>query len=157
MRLVATLGLCFAVVLGLPALAQDTPADNMDVLVQKIKADKKLLVADNMGLTETEAKAFWPVYDAYQNDLTKINERLGKAIKTYADAYDAGSVPDATATALLNEYLAIEDAELKLKRDYLPKLNAALPGAKVARYYQIEAKIRAAIKYEMAEGIPLVK
>ena len=156
MKLVAAFGLCLAFALGMPVLAQDKPADNMDVLLQKIKADKKLVVADNMGLTETEAKAFWPVYDAYQSDLMKLNARIGKAITSYADAYNAGAIPDAKATELLNESLAIEDAELKLKRDYLPKLGAVLPGAKVARYYQIESKIRAAIKFEMAAGIPLV-
>ena len=156
MKLAAALGLCLAVALATPVLAQDKPADNMDVLLQKIKADKKLVVADNMGLTETEAKAFWPVYDAYQSDLMKLNARIGKAITSYADAYNAGAIPDAKATELLNESLAIEDAELKLKRDYLPKLGAVLPGAKVARYYQIESKIRAAIKFEMAAGIPLV-
>ena len=45
-------------------LAQDRPADNMKIVLEKIKADKKLLVADNMQLTEAEAKTFWPVYEA---------------------------------------------------------------------------------------------
>jgi hypothetical protein len=49
--------------------AQEKPANNMQILAEKIKADKKLVVANNMGLTESEAKAFWPIYDAYQNDL----------------------------------------------------------------------------------------
>ena len=51
-----------------PALAQsasvDKPADNMQILRDKIKADKKLVVAANMKLTESEAKGFWPVYEA---------------------------------------------------------------------------------------------
>ncbi len=49
--------------LSLPALAEDKPADNMEILRDKLKADKKLLVAANMGLTESEAKDFWPIYD----------------------------------------------------------------------------------------------
>ena len=49
--------------------AQDKPADNMQILRDKIRADKKLVVATNMELTESEAKGFWPVYDAYQKDL----------------------------------------------------------------------------------------
>jgi hypothetical protein len=43
---------------SLPALAQDEPADNMQLVRDKIKADKKLFVAQAMGLTESEAKAF---------------------------------------------------------------------------------------------------
>ena len=54
-------------------MAQDKPADNMQILREKIKADKKLLVATNMQLTEAEAKNFWPIYEDYQKDLQKIN------------------------------------------------------------------------------------
>jgi hypothetical protein len=129
----------------------------MEILRQKIKADKKLVVAANMQLTEKEAKAFWPVYDAYQKDLKGVNERLVKVIKAYAAAYNKGPVADATAKTLMNDYLGVEDAELKLKRAYVPKLEKVLPGAKVARYMQIENKIRAIIKYELTAEIPLVE
>jgi hypothetical protein len=142
-----------AVLAVMPAMAQD----NMQILRDKIKADKKLVVAANMGLTESEAKGFWPVYEAYQKDLQKVNERLGKLILDYANAYNKGPVPNATAKKLLGEMLAVEDAELKLKRAYVPKLEKALPGWKVARYLQIENKIRAIVRYEIAAEVPLVE
>ena len=56
----------------------------MDLVREKVRADKKLLVGANMALTETEAKAFWPVYDAYQADLAKLNQRTVKMISDYA-------------------------------------------------------------------------
>ena len=65
--------------------AQDKPADNMQILRDKIKADKKLVVATNMELTESEAKGFWPIYEQYQKELQKINQRLGKVLESYAD------------------------------------------------------------------------
>jgi hypothetical protein len=109
-----------------------------------------------MQLTDAETKAFWPIYDAYQNDLKAINERLGNAILAYADAYKAGPISDATAKKFIDEAIAIDDAEAKLRKDYAAKLTAAIPAAKAARYLQIESKIRAAIRYEMAAAIPLV-
>lgn len=133
-----------------------TATSNMEILRQKVKADKKLIVASNLSLNDAEAKSFWPVYDAYQKDLSAINERTVKLIKTYATAYNAGPVSSATAKSLLTEMLAIDDAELKLRQGYLPKLEAAMPAEKVARYLQIENKIRAVIKYELADAIPLV-
>jgi len=33
-----------------------------------------------MELTEAEAKSFWPIYDAYQQDLQKINNRMTQTI-----------------------------------------------------------------------------
>jgi len=142
---------------AMPAAAQDKGTSDMEILRQKIKADKKLVVALNMGLTEAEAQAFWPIYDAYQKDLEQINERLVTAIGAYADAYKKGPVPNETAKKLLDDALAIEEAEVTLKRSTVSTLEKALPEAKVARYIQIENKIRAVVRYELADKIPLVK
>jgi hypothetical protein len=97
------------------------------------------------------------VYDAYQADLQKINQNLLGTIKRYADAYNKGAVSDETAKKLIGEAIAIEDAEVKLKRSYVPKLEKVIPGVKVARYMQIESKVRAVVRYELAAQIPLVQ
>lgn len=144
------------VLFALPAFAQDKPASNMDILRQKIQADKKLLVAANMELTEAEATRFWPVYDAYQADLGKINARTVQLIKNYAAQYNAKSLTDDVAQRLMQEALEIEQAEVSAKQAAMAKASAALPATKAARYLQIENKIRAVIKFELADGIPLV-
>jgi hypothetical protein len=69
------------VIVAAPAVAQDKPADNMQIVLEKIRADKKLLVAENMQLTEAEAKVFWPVYDQYQDELFLLRTRTAKLIK----------------------------------------------------------------------------
>ena len=144
-----------------PATAQDKAMSNteMEILRQKISADKKLVVASNLDLSEADAKAFWPIYDAYQKDLQQINERIGKGLAAYAEAYNQGkgSIPDATAKKLLDEMVAIEEAEVALKRSYIPKLNAVLPAAKVARYIQMETKIRSLVRFDLAANVPLVQ
>ncbi len=138
-------------------VAQDKPADNMQILREKIKADKKLLVAANMELTESEAKNFWPIYENYQKDLQNINERLGKLLQSYATEYKNKTMTDDKAKKLTDEYLSIQQAEVKLQSSYVPKLSKALPATKVARYLQIENKIRAVIKYDLASTVPLVQ
>ena len=97
------------------------------------------------------------MYDGYQKDLAAINERMAKAVVAYADAYNKGPVADETAKKLIGEAISIEEAEVKMKRGYLPKLEKAVGGMKAARYLQIENKIRAIIRYELAAGIPLVE
>ena len=148
-----------AAVMAFPAsaLTQDKPSDNMQILREKVKADKKLLVAANMELTESEAKGFWPVYEDYQKDLTAINQRIVKLIESYAADYRANTLTDEKAKKLVDELVAIEQAEAGLKASYVPKLSKVLPQKKVARYLQIENKIRAAVKYELASGVPLVQ
>ena len=136
------------------AFAQST--DNMQILLDKVKADKKVVVAANMDLNDAQGKAFWPIYDAYQKDLQAINVRTAKAIVAYANAYNKDATTDAIAKHLTKEALAIDQDELNLRKSYAAKLSGVLPAIKVARYIQIENKIRAAIRYEFADGIPLV-
>lgn len=137
-----------------PAASGPTAAD-MEILKQKLKADKKLMVSENMKLSEAEAKSFWPVYDDYQKGLATLNERTRKAISEYAEAYNKGSLTDATAKKLRDEAIAIDEAEAKLKRDFAPRLDKAVGAVKAARYQQIENKVRAVIKFELAAAIPL--
>ena len=153
--------LLVAAVFALPVVgfAQEKSADetNMEILRDKIKADKKLVVAANMTLTDTEARAFWPLYDEYQKELQALNDRLGKTIESYADAYNANSLTDDTAKKLIDEVLAIDEAEAQMRKNQAAKLAKVLPGKKVARYLQIENKVRALVRYELAAGIPLVE
>jgi hypothetical protein len=143
------------VVMASSAPAQDKPADNMQIVLEKIRADKKLLVAESMQLTETEAKAFWPVYDQYQDELFLLRARTAKLIKDYADASEKMS--NDTARKLLDELMIIEALGPKLRQSFLPKFRKVLPETKVVRYYQIENKINAALMYELAANIPLLK
>ena len=140
-----------------PAFSQDKPADNMQILRDKIRADKKLVVATNMELTESEAKNFWPIYNEYQKDLQNINERIVAVLESYAADFKSKSLTDDKAKQLIDEALAIDQAEANLKSTYAPKLSKALPVRKVARYLQIENKIRAVVKYDLAQGVPLVR
>ena len=155
MRTVSAVLLAGLMACAVPAVAQEMSDANMEILKQKLKADKKLLVANNMDLSDAEAKKFWPVYDAYQKDLEQVNQKLGQTIKEYADAFNKGPIQDNTAKKLLNEALSVEEQETKIKRTYAEKLEKVLPYSKVARYIQIENKIRALIRMELAQQIPL--
>jgi len=150
--------LCCALTLTLaappPIAAQATPADNMNLVREKLRADKKLLVAENMRMTEAEAAAFWPVYDAFQADLATLNTNAVNLVTFYANNYQ--SMSDTAATRMLDQFLAIERDRAALLQSYRPKFGAVLPPLKVARYYQIENKVRAVLNYELAKGIPLM-
>ena len=149
----AILGMVMAMVV--PGISQEKPADNMQVVLEKIRADKKLLVAENMQLTEAEAKAFWPVYNQYQDELFLLRARTAKLIKDYSDAHQKMS--NDTAKKLMDELMTIEALGPKLRQTYLPKFRKVLPETKVVRYYQIENKINAVLMYELAKNIPLAK
>lgn len=137
------------------AAASDKAADNMELVKQKIRTDKKLFVAENMQLTEAQAKDFWPVYESYQAEQEKLIVRSVKMIENFAMNHETMS--DDTAKKLLGEWFAIDADKLKLRQAYLPKFRKVLPEIKVARYFQIENKINAINNFALAAKIPLFK
>jgi hypothetical protein len=152
MRVVLALLCLMTLTLPQTALAQDaeTQAARAD-----IQAERTKLVAANLDLTETEGKAFWPIYNDYRAQWSKLDDRTLALVKDYADNYEAMS--DEKAKSLLQQLVTLDDDRLKLRRSYIGKFEKVLPPKKVARYFQIERKLDAAVAYEAASVIPLVK
>jgi hypothetical protein len=142
---------------GFTAAAQDSLADNMDILRDAIKANKKLLIADNLVLTDAQAEAFWPIYEQYQTELQAINERLGAVIFSYANEYIAATITDDKAKSLMDEAIAIDKADVDLRKKYFRKLTRVIPTIEAARYIQMESKIRAIIRFDLAANVPLAE
>ena len=137
------------------AAAQDKSPDTMDLLREKVRADKKLVVVSALELSDSEAQAFWPVYNAYQSAMIGHYDRVLKLIETYAAAYQ--TMNDEKATQLLSEFLAVQTEYVAVLNEYSPRFQRVLPPRKVARFYQVENKLRAAVDYDLARSIPLMK
>lgn len=153
-KLLTLSALVMMLLAALPVTAEEKTG-SMDTLRDALKADKKAFIEKNMELTQAEGKEFWPYYNSYQFDLQKINDRLIKLIDDYAKSYK--NLSDQDAVTMVNEYLAIERDQLKQKELYFRTLSKTLPAKKVARYLQLENKINAMVRFELAANIPLVK
>ena len=109
----------------------------------------------NLALTDEEAVAFWPVYDRYQQELGAIQDRLLRVIQDYSANF--GSMTDEKATKLVEDYLAVERDRAEVRRSYLAPISETLPGVKVMRFYQLENKIEAVLRYDLASTIPVIE
>ena len=143
----------------LPVLgaAQEPPANNMQAEHEKLKADKRTIVAQYMNLSDAEAQNFWPVYDEYQNALQQIDQRLLNLLQTYAADYRTNSLTDDKAKTLLDEWIAIDTDDAQRRATYAPKVLKVLPPKKAARYLQIENEYRIMMRYDLATTVPLVE
>ena len=138
-------------------VAQDKPVNNLEKTHEKLKADKKALVTKYMQLSASEAKKFWPVYEEYQQDLHKIDQRFLQLLQSYAADYRHQSLTDDKAQILLDEWIVIENDDATRRASYVPKVMKALPPKKAARYLQIENEFRIVLKYDLAAIVPLVQ
>ena len=160
MRLYAALA---AVTLGMslvsahPAQAQELAASSMDVLRDQLGLDKKAVVEANLVLTESQAASFWPIYEEHQRELDAIDARVVKLVNEYVEKYVSGSITDAMARRMIGEATALDEAELALRKRTLSKLDGVIPAIEAARYLQIENKIRAVVKFDLGDAIPLVE
>lgn len=145
-----------AVLFAAPAFAGPAAdATNLEILRDTIRANKKGLVAASLTLTDAEDDAFWPLYDKYEAELKTVNDRLIAVIEDYKKNYK--TLTDAQAQKLSEEYLAVEEDRAKIRRAYFADFTKALPGKKAARFYQIENKMNAVIRYDLASEIPVME
>jgi hypothetical protein len=133
---------------------QAAPAYTAESVRKAVQEDKRALVAKNMPLTAEEAKRFWPIYDNYQAKLGAISQRQNRAVIDYVNAGE--SLNDGNAKRIVRELVEADADEQKLRESTMKKLMAALPARKAARYMQIENKIRALYRFDLAERVPLV-
>ena len=119
------------------------------------QSDRKTIVDHAMQLTPQESTAFWPVYNKYREEVTRVNDQLVKVITDYAAQRD--TLTDAQANKLVTDYLAYEQSALDLRKKYLKQFTAVIPITKVARFYQIENKLDVVQRLGLASEIPLTK
>jgi hypothetical protein len=148
---IAAFMVCLLLAMPMPALA-----DEAGELRKKIIFDqKKLVVMQNMEFTEEEKTAFWPVYQKFQEELFPLNQRTVELVLAYASVFQ--SLTDDQAAKIVEEYLTIQDSRQAAMRKYFNKFMKILPAKKVFRYLQIENKMDAFARYELAQEIPLAK
>ena len=109
----------------------------------------------DLKLTESESKVFWPLYESYQADQDKLDDRLIAIIQEYAKNYK--TMTDAAALDIITQRTNLDLERTKLVQSYLPKFSAVLPGIKTARYYQVEYRIRLLLSLDLAKQMPMVE
>lgn len=125
-----------------------------DVLLSTLRANRKAFVAVNLQLTDEQAKAFWPLYDEYAQQIGAIGDRVAALVADYEKSFK--DLSDEKAMQLITGYLDAEAERAKLRRSYLDQFAKVLPGRTVARFFQLENKIDAVLRYELARTIPVV-
>ena len=147
---------CFLALLSLGAqnaIAQNV-VDDIEVVRGALKADRKVVVAESMQLTESESSLFWPLYREYRAAMDHIGDKRVELILEYADLYP--DVPEDRARSILKKYADLEEKGVVIRNKYLKKMSKALPTAKVLRFAQLENRLDLAVRVQIAGAIPLV-
>jgi hypothetical protein len=139
--------------LAVSALAQER--SEVELNRQVIQAQRQMIVSDNLGLSDKEAAAFWPLFREYRTEIAGIEDKQIDLLLEYSKSYD--TLTPEQATRMLDNWMKYEQEFLKIKMKWIPRFRAILPTTKVTRFFQIENKIDIIVRSEAAEDIPLVK
>jgi len=149
-------GAAFAQQQEQPPSSNPTASDqDIQMLRQDIRSQRKQIIAANLQLTDAEATKFWPVYDAYMQDVIKNSDARFALIKEYAQNYD--NMTDAEAKSLVKRWGGVDQAFANTRVQWMPKFEAVLPGKKAALFFQLDRRVAMLIDLQLASMIPLVK
>ena len=134
--------------------AQDAES-YLEVLKSEIKTDKKAIITETMGFTEKESQAFWPIYNEFEHELSKLSDKRISNIKDFAANYDVLS--DEKAKQLIETAFDFQDDRLDLNKKYYKKFAEALGPIAAAKYMQLEYEIQLLIDISINSNLPLAK
>jgi hypothetical protein len=163
MSVVAALAAVFGAGFTGAVYAQDAATDatakaqmqsDIALIRAAINADRVEILSDYLGLTETEAVGFWPLYKSYRTDIAKVNDDQMKMIGDFLKNMDTMSDDD--AKKMTESYINAKKKKLDVQKGYVGKFAKVLPGRKVARLYQLENKVDTYIAYQASDSMPLM-
>jgi hypothetical protein len=136
--------------------ANSTVTDqDVQLLRKDLRSQRKQLIAANLPLTDAEAVKFWPVYDQYQAEITKIGDTRLALIKEYAANYN--TLTDAQAQDLITRSIGVDESFVQLRQKYVPIFQKVLPGKKTAMFFQMDRRVALMIDLQLASMIPIVQ
>lgn len=127
----------------------------IETIRQGLRADKRQTTAETLKLTDAEAAKFWPIYDKYIANLTRINNAKYGLIKEYSEKF--GSYTDKQASDFIRRWLEVDTKASQLRSRYVPIISQVLPGVKTASFFQIDRRLAMLVNLGLASQLPILQ
>ena len=138
-------------------LAQDNSSIDSDIQMLRadIRSDKTKIMADQMQLSDAEGKAFWPIYNDYDHELSQLNDQRVALLKDYASSYD--TLTDTQVQSLASRSFALQKKRIDLREKYFKKISKAVSPKSAARFVQVEDRVDMLLNLQLAANLPMVQ
>ena len=125
----------------------------VELLRSDVRTEKIAILTEVMGFTEAEDAAFWPIYRAYDAEMTKLADERIALIKQYAAAYS--TLTDENAAALAQTAVSLESRRSAAKAACYEKVKAALNPRIALRFLQVEHQLQLLVDLQIAAALPI--
>lgn len=106
----------------------------------RVRKAKVQFFSEKLELSPSESKAFWPVYNDYQNRKNRLANERRNLMRFYVD--NSNNMTDNEISETLDRYIEIEKEESELLSQYNEKFKNILPEKKVIKIYIVEVQFR---------------
>src|ERR1700757_169820 len=156
MKNFALLSVTFAMLAFCPLGRAQDQAPNIDstiaVVRANMQADRTTLITSGMNFGDKEGAVFWPIYQQYEYERSKLDDRRAAVIKEYTEKYP--SLTDAEAKGMADIMLDCESRLAELKKKYYKKFNKVLPALTVTKFFQLERRVDLMMDMQVESSLP---
>ncbi|HET7844962.1 MAG TPA: hypothetical protein VFL14_12480 [Xanthomonadales bacterium] len=129
--------------------------EELDLLRSDIRSMRKQLIAKNLKLSDEQGAAFWPVYEEYAAELSKVADHKADLMKRYSEQW--GTMTDDQALEFAKGWLAADVALTKLRESYIGAVSKTLNGRTLATFFQLDRRITMMVDLQLSSQMPLVQ
>ena len=142
------------IILLTTSLSAQSTETYIELLRSDIQANKKAVVAESMELTSEQSDKFWPIYNEFQFEVSKLGDKKVAIIKKYAENYE--KFTNEVANKLMGKSFDLEKDELSLNKKYYEKVKEILDAKHAGRFIQLINRMNMLIEIQLAAEIPLL-
>ncbi len=122
------------VLCSMPIIAQHKPNR------EKIKALKTAFITERVNLSNKEAQAFWPVYNAYEDKRDALHKKERKNI--HSKLKDIAIISEEEASGLLLKHTNLQEEKHKLSSLFIKEISTVISAKKTIQLLKAEKDFR---------------
>jgi hypothetical protein len=124
------------------------------LLLSHVRQRKAEVMGGVMQLNAADAAKFWPIYNEYDAELTKLSDLEVANIAEYARTYT--QMTNDKADELVQSALADRRQQSELLEKYYDRVKAQLGAITAARFVQVEDQLLLIVNLQIDSSLPIV-
>ncbi|MFC3199001.1 hypothetical protein ACFOET_15360 [Parapedobacter deserti] len=133
---------CFFAIVLFPisySIGQESRAQRFE----RIEAEKIAFITKELNLTPSEAQRFFPVYNQYYKDISKLkHERYNKRMQGPPQNLKSQKLQGNSLNPTNTDVLAFDAKELEVKKTYRKRFAEIVGQARASRFFEVEEEFR---------------
>lgn len=127
----------------------------MQVLRADMNADRATIIAREMDFGPKDGAAFWPIYNQYQYERSRVDDLRVSVIRKYSEKYV--SLTDDDVKTMVQEMFDYDSQLTALKRKYFKKFEKVISPYTVARFFQLEHRLDLIMDVKVESSLPALQ